>query len=167
MVTHRVDWLDPIFAGLSRIGNWGLVWLVLALLGAWIWRKPNLPIRVAAAVLFANLIALALKGLTSRDRPAITNPEPPPLVRTPLDLSFPSGHAASSFAAALILARAAPSRAPIFFALAVAISFSRVYVGVHYPVDVLAGAVLGVLVATALLALAGVPRRRGQAPPAG
>ena len=89
----------------------------------------------------------ALKALTNRDRPPLRYAEPKALVSVPHDGSFPSGHAATSFAAATILAFAFPRLWPLLFTLAAAIAFSRVYVGVHYPLDVVAGAVLGVLVA--------------------
>jgi undecaprenyl-diphosphatase len=66
-----------------------------------------------------------------------------------------------------VLSRLAPRLAPVFYALAVLIAFSRVYVGVHYPVDVVAGAVLGTIVAIALLRLLGALQRSRQSPPAG
>ena len=81
------------------------------------------------------------------------------LVTTPSTAAFPSGHAATSFAAAVVLALALPALAPAFLVLAAAVSFSRLYVGVHFPLDVIAGAVLGVAVATALLLLARALRR--------
>jgi undecaprenyl-diphosphatase len=71
--------------------------------------------------------------------------------------SFPSGHAATSFACATVLSAYAPRYRVPFFALATLIALSRIYNGMHYPTDVLAGAVLGVL--TALLLLARVRRR--------
>jgi undecaprenyl-diphosphatase len=64
--------------------------------------------------------------------------------------SFPSGHAATSFAGATILAFAFPRLAPLLYVLAAAVGFSRLYLGVHYPLDIVGGAVLGVLVALAL-----------------
>jgi undecaprenyl-diphosphatase len=64
----------------------------------------------------------------------------------PTDWSFPSGHAATSFAGATMLAHFLPRQRLLLYALAVAIAYSRVYVGVHYPVDVLAGAALGTAV---------------------
>ena len=63
-----------------------------------------------------------------------------------LGASFPSGHAAMSFAGATFLALAAPRLAPALFVLAAAVAYSRVYVGVHYPLDVVAGAALGAAV---------------------
>ena len=77
--------------------------------------------------------------------------------------SFPSGHATVSFACATTLALAVPRLTWPLFTLATLISFSRVYVGVHYPLDVLAGAALGVAIAIALRTLAAALRR--SAPP--
>jgi undecaprenyl-diphosphatase len=113
------------------------------------------------------VLAVAIKVPVDRPRPFIPEPQPAPLFIGVRGDSFPSAHAATSFAAAVVLTSLFPRRWPVFFGLAVAMAFSRVYVGVHYPGDVLAGAVLGVLVATALLTLVGARRRRRPAPPAG
>jgi undecaprenyl-diphosphatase len=94
-------------------------------------------------------------------------PEPGPLIVGVLGDSFPSGHAATSFAGAALLSRFLPGRWPVLFLLAVGIAFSRVYVGVHYPADVVGGAILGTLVAIALRQLAAVPLRSRPEPPPG
>jgi undecaprenyl-diphosphatase len=94
-----------------------------------------------------------LKLTNDERRPALRYPEPPALVSLPHSSSFPSGHAATSFACATVLSVLAPRLAPGFVLLACAIGFSRVYVGVHYPLDVVAGAILGVLVGLSVLAL--------------
>ena len=95
-----------------------------------------------------------------RPRPAAAlEPDPEPLVDLPATYSFPSGHATVSFACATVLALAVPRLRVPLFVLAALISFSRVYVGVHYPLDVLAGAVLGVAIAIALRTLAAALRR--------
>jgi membrane-associated phospholipid phosphatase len=120
---------------------------------------------VLAADGFADSLALLGKSLIGRDRPPVRYPEPDALVRVPHDHSFPSGHAATSFACATTLSFAAPRLAVPLYVLAAAIAFSRVYVGVHYPLDVLGGAVLGVAVATALRLLVRAPRRSLRAPP--
>jgi undecaprenyl-diphosphatase len=140
VVHHRVDWLDWLFVALSRIGTSGLVWIVIALVLFLRTRRPS-ALLVVATVLLADAVALAVKVLVDRPRPHLD-----PLVRVPTDWSFPSGHAATSFAGATMLAHFLPRRRLLLYALAVAIAFSRVYVGVHYPVDVLAGAALGTAV---------------------
>ena len=102
------------------------------------------------AVVLADWSATGLKALFDRPRPPLRYAEPKTLVHLPHDASFPSGHAATSFAAATMLAIAFPRFAPFLYVLAAAVAFSRVYVGVHYPLDVLGGALLGALVAIAL-----------------
>ena len=102
-----------------------------------------------------------------RPRPFVVDPQPPPLLIGVIGDSFPSAHAATSFAGALVLTRWLPGRWPVLFGLALAIAYSRVYVGVHYPGDVLTGAVLGLIVATALPRLVGALRPPRPVPPPG
>jgi undecaprenyl-diphosphatase len=106
-----------------------------------------------------DLLAYGIKAATGRPRPHLH-----PLVAVPHDGSFPSGHATTSFAGATMLAWFAPRLAPGLYVLAAAIGFSRVYVGVHWPYDVLGGAVLGTVLGlaaiTSLRKLARSPRRR-------
>ncbi len=144
---------------MSRIGTLGLVWIGIAALLAILIRRPSVFVLTVGAVTCADLLSFGLKSVVDVDRPPVRYASPDPLVRVPGDHSFPSGHTATSFAAALVLARAFPRRAWLFYALAAAIGFSRIYVGVHYPIDVFGGALLGLLVATALLRLAAGPRR--------
>jgi undecaprenyl-diphosphatase len=86
----------------------------------------------------------ALKVWVERDRPPLDDPDPEPLVALPSTYSFPSGHAVVAFACAIVIAFAVPRLRWPLYALAAIIGFSRVYVGVHYPGDVAAGAVIGV-----------------------
>jgi membrane-associated phospholipid phosphatase len=99
------------------------------------------------AVALADASAIGLKTAFDRERPPSRYPEPDPLVPVPNDASFPSGHAATSFAAATILSFAFPRLVLPLFVLAVAVGFSRIYVGVHYPLDIAGGAAIGAFVA--------------------
>ena len=109
------------------------------------------------------MVSGLLKVELERDRPPVAHPDPEPLVRVPATFSFPSGHATVSFACATVLALAVPRLAWPLFALAGLIAFSRVYVGVHYPGDVLVGAILGVAVGAAVR-VSGRLLRRAAAP---
>jgi undecaprenyl-diphosphatase len=156
--------LDSVFVWLSRLGTLGLIWVLLALAIALLRRRPDVFVLVLAADGAADVLSYALKRLVDTDRPPVRYEKPKPLVDVPLDHSFPSGHAATSFACATVLAFTVPRLAAPLYLLAAAIAFSRVYVGVHYPVDVVGGALLGAAVATALLMLVRA-RRRSPRPP--
>jgi undecaprenyl-diphosphatase len=135
------------------------LWIVLALLLSVLWRRWGVLFMTLFAVAVADWSAMGLKALVDRPRPPLRYALPKVLVPLPHDASFPSGHAATSFAAATMLSFAAPRLAPFLFVLAAAVAFSRVYVGVHYPLDVIGGAVLGVVVATSLRLLVRARRR--------
>jgi len=135
------------------------LWIALALLLSVLWRRWGVLFMTLFAVAVSDWLAMGLKALVDRPRPPLRYVEPKVLVPLPNDASFPSGHAATSFAAATILSFASPRLAPIFYLLATAVAFSRVYVGVHYPLDVIGGAALGTLVA---LGVRYVVRRTGR-----
>jgi len=133
---------------LSYAGSFGAVLLVIAfVVSGFSWRRPWLAVRVAVTILIAELGSGLLKLWIDRDRPPLANPEPGTLVPLPPTHSFPSGHSTVAFACATVLALAVPRLAVPLYVLAALIGFSRVYVGVHYPLDVLAGALLGVAIA--------------------
>jgi membrane-associated phospholipid phosphatase len=132
---------------------------VLALVLCAAYRRWGALYLTVIAVALADWSAVGLKALVDRNRPPLRYPEPKTLVPVPHDASFPSGHAATSFAAATMLAFAFPPLAPVLVLLAAAVAFSRVYVGVHYPLDILGGAVLGALVALIVRPLVRARRR--------
>src|SRR5947199_8937597 len=136
---HRAGFLDPIFEGLTYAGTYGALWLVLAALAALLLRRPQVFVWTLVADGLGELAADALKGVIPRARPHADA-----LVARPHTHSFPSGHATTSFACATVLGLLLPPLRIPLFALAAAVAWSRVYVGVHYPLDVVAGAALGV-----------------------
>ena len=140
------------------------MWLLIAAVAAILWRRPSIVAWVLAGDLIADLTAYGLRVAIDRDRPPLRFPEPHALVGVPNNPSFPSGHSATSFACAALLAWLTPLPKVPLFALAALIASSRVYNGVHYPLDVVAGAALGLAVATALRLLAGARRRSAPAP---
>lgn len=162
VIEHRVGWLDDIFVWLSRIGAFGWIFLAVAALAALVLRRPQILLLTLCAAGAAELVTTALKYAVDRPRPHFGLAVPPPLVAVPSNPSFPSGHAALGFACAVTLAFAAPKLAVPLIALACAVAYSRLYLGVHYPLDVIAGAALGVAVAIALRVLARSLRRSRQ-----
>jgi undecaprenyl-diphosphatase len=136
------------------IGYAGLVWIALAAPVARLAERQIAfsVVLTAACVWTADLVALALKAAVGRPRPFETIAQADPLIKATMGQSMPSGHASTSFAGAVILTFLLPRGAPIFFLLATAIAFSRVYVGVHYLSDIAVGALVGAAVGGLFLA---------------
>jgi undecaprenyl-diphosphatase len=162
--THRIGLLDGPSVWLGTIDKVGAVWIVLAVvLGVlqrrgW-WGTAGLALLTALATFAADSLSFGIKDLTSRPRPFEAHPQIHPLYVVHSS-SFPAGHAATAFAAAVLLSYAAPKLAPAFVALAALIGWSRVYDGVHYPTDVLAGAALGAVVGAAAVGFLRLAERR-------
>ena len=160
VAAHRVAALNDPAVWLGTIEKLGAVWIVLALLaGAFqrlgVRRSLILAVFTGITAVAADALSFLLKDATHRTRPFVAHPAIHPLYVVHSS-SFPAGHAATAFAGAVLLSIVAPRLAPVFLVLASLIAASRVYVGVHYPTDVLAGALLGALVG----ALAAVLWRR-------
>ncbi|HEX2360357.1 MAG TPA: phosphatase PAP2 family protein [Solirubrobacterales bacterium] len=148
----RTRWHGPraeaLGRWLGRIGEWGTVWVaigaVMALLDSdrgeeWLIAGLLGPVAIG--------LNYAVKLLIRRPRPVLDGL--PPLGGAPSSLSFPSAHATSSFACATAMTRIAPEAA-VLFVLAAAIAAGRPYLGMHYPSDVLAGALLGIALGLAV-----------------
>jgi membrane-associated phospholipid phosphatase len=142
--------LDPLFYGLSSAADHGLLWLGLGSLRA-AWRgDPEIALRLGMSMGVESALTNGpIKLCFRRVRPEHDAQPDEPLpygMHRPITSSFPSGHAASAFTAAMLL-RDSPL-APVFFVLAGLVATSRVYVKMHHASDVLVGAALGVAMGT-------------------
>ena len=143
--------LDAVLPRLSRAADHALLWhgtaALLAIAGGPAGRRAALRGSGAIAVGSA-LVNLGLKRAVHRPRPALRGvPAVRRLKTQPLTTSFPSGHAASAAAFAVGAGAELPVLLPVLAPVATAVAGSRIYVGVHYPGDVLAGAAIGAGVA--------------------
>lgn len=143
----RCSFLDPIMKFFSFIGDYGLFWIILAavLLISPKTRRGGIDTLICLAFA-AALCNLVFKNLVARPRPFLEIEELELIIAPLLSYSFPSGHACSSFAAATALTLAFRHRGAWAFLPAALITFSRIYVGIHYPTDILCGAIFGVLI---------------------
>jgi YegS/Rv2252/BmrU family lipid kinase len=148
--------VDRAFELISRFIHYGEGWAAVVLLIAV--ADPRRGIRIAAETLpalWATMLTvnLLLKPLFRRRRPFIAFVKARVIGPRPLDFSFPSGHAAAGFAGAVLLGSHLPGWAPLFYVFAAAVGFSRIYLGVHYPSDVIIGGTAGAALALAYQAL--------------
>lgn len=135
-----------VITAYSAAGSHGGVWLAIGAAGAALDRpRRRRWARGAAAVALAYLFNTALKNILRRRRPAFE--DLPHLIKTPTQLSFPSAHATASFAGARAYRGLLPGRA--LYPAAAAMAASRVYLGVHYPSDILVGSALGYVLGAA------------------
>lgn len=151
----RQDWMTPFWVFITSLGNSGWFWLAVAALMLIPRRTRKIGIMALLALTIGFLITnLALKNLVARVRPYETVEGLKLLIPRQSDFSFPSGHACASFAAGSVFFRKLSRKWGVPAAvLAALIAFSRLYVGVHYPTDVLAGAVIGIFAAWAAVCI--------------
>lgn len=141
----RAEWLTPLVKGITYLGNAGIVWILFSLLLLCFPRTRKTGFCTGGALLLDLLAVNVLaKNLFARTRPYLVVEGLTNLIGEQSDFSFPSGHTAASFAFAAAFAMQAPKKysVPVLL-LAVLISLSRLYVGVHYPTDILGGILIG------------------------
>lgn len=140
--------MDGPLTLLTTLGNAGILWIVLSLAMLLVPKTRRAGLLALAAMGICYLCNdMIIKMLVARPRPFVTVPELWTMVEPPSSWSFPSGHTCSSFAAAGIWCRTLEGRRLKIGALVLAalMGFSRLFVGVHYPSDVLVGMCVGFL----------------------
>lgn len=146
----RADIFDEFWKAVTFLGNVGWFWILLGIMLT----IPKKTRKVGAAVLVSLVLNflitnVALKNIVARTRPFDANSSIIPLIPKPHDFSFPSGHTSTSFAGALICYRMLPTKYGIAaVVLATLIGLSRLYLGVHYPSDVIGGVLVGLFCST-------------------
>jgi undecaprenyl-diphosphatase len=152
------DWLFPSITDLYKDPR--SLFVLLPLLAFWIYKQRSYAVKwILLAVLSlaaSDLIAYrVIKPLADRQRPQPAGVEVVLRTQPTTSPSFPSNHATNMFAVATILSGGLPYLAPVFYFIAFLVAYSRPYVGVHFPLDVIGGAILGTLIAYALRRLIG------------
>lgn len=145
-------YLDILMPIITSMGNVGLIWIIIAsiiLLG-------NTHKLIGYITIFTLIIGTILgegiiKNIVRRVRPCNKHNNVSLLISRPLSYSFPSGHALSSFAASEMLSISYPQYRCIFMLIAFLIALSRMYLYVHYPTDIIAGIILGILCSKLIL----------------
>lgn len=142
------DVFDFIMPIITSLGNAGIFWIILGILCLVFSKSRKMGAQMLLAMAIGYLVGnLGLKVLIARERPFTINPDILLLIKKPTDYSFPSGHTLASFAAAITIFFYDKKIGVAALILASLIAFSRLYLYVHYPSDVLAGFVLAIIVA--------------------
>lgn len=145
--TLHTPFLDKIMVFITRLGDTGIIWIVLSIVLLLIPKtRKSGAVMVVALVVDVLLCNIVLKNLVARTRPYDVNTGVHLLVAKLHDYSFPSGHTAASFASVTALYLAGEKKLWKFaLVLACLIAISRLYLYVHYPTDVLGGILFGVI----------------------
>ncbi len=144
----RTPLLDQIVYGYSTLGNFGAVWIVLAVVALCLPRLRNIGWEISLAlVLHLFTVNFFLKPWIDRIRPCDLSPLTDPLLSCLTDGSFPSGHTGAAFAVAGVFLFNRHPAAPWLLLAALLMGLSRLYLYVHFPSDVLTGAVVGLFLA--------------------
>lgn len=142
----RSDFMDPIMVFITSLGDRGIFWILVSLFLLINKKTRKAGILTLAALLLNQILGEGiLKNIIRRERPYTTFSDITLLIKALSSYSFPSGHTSSSFAAAYVLSRYLGRYGFLFWGIAVLMGFSRIYLFVHYPSDVLGGVLLGLL----------------------
>lgn len=148
LIQHlRTPFLDEVMRFVTSLGNFSIAWVMLALVLILIPKTRKIGLVVMAAVVLDSVLCnVILKNIFVRPRPCDVNTAINLLIPRPSGYSFPSGHTSASFAAVAALYFSGERKIwKAALALAILIAFSRMYLYVHYPTDVLGGIICGII----------------------
>ena len=146
---------DKIMPIITMMGNLGIIWLVISVLMLLKVEDRIIGISVILALILTTIIGEGIiKHIVKRSRP-FQNYEDELLINKPITYSFPSGHTASSFAALAVFLQMNGKLGLIMSPIATLIAFSRIYLKVHYPTDVIFGIVLGITCGVSVVSFLG------------
>ena len=160
----RTQALTPAITFITHLGDSGILWILLAL-ALTVFRKTR---RIGVACMISMVIGLVItnviiKNWAARIRPYDFFNDLELIIEKQHDFSFPSGHSTNSFACAWVIFCMSKKRYGVpALVLAILIALARLYVGVHYPTDVLAGAAIGIISAVCAMKIAKVLRKRSR-----
>lgn len=145
----RTDWLNPIMRVITSLGDEGIFWIVLIIAMFFFKRTRKLAVCCAISmILTLILVNLTLKPMIARIRPYVLLENLQIIVSQPGDRSFPSGHSAHALACSWVIFRMCRKKYGVpLLVLGLLVALSRLYVGVHYPTDVIAGCACGMAMA--------------------
>lgn len=143
--------LDGFWVFITHLGDKGYLWIAIGLALLLFKKTRSVGVTVLLALLINLFITnIGLKNIIARPRPFHVNPDLVTLIKHPSSFSFPSGHTSGSLTAAFVLFHLMPKKIGVpAVTLATMIAFSRMYVGVHYPTDVLGGIAVAIVASTA------------------
>jgi undecaprenyl-diphosphatase len=146
------EFLDKIIPIFTALGNGALIWFVIAVILLFYKEYRKYGLIIIASLILCGLIGnIGLKNIVGRLRPCDVNTSIKLLIARPTDFSFPSGHAMTSFTPAVLLMFMNKKIGSVALVLASIIAFSRLYLYVHYPSDVIAGVIIGSSLALVLV----------------
>ena len=146
---------DKIMPIITMMGNLGIIWLVISVLMLLKVEDRIIGISVILALILTTIIGEGIiKHIVKRNRP-FQNYEDELLINKPITYSFPSGHTASSFAALAVFFQMNGKLGLIMSPIATLIAFSRIYLKVHYPTDVIFGIFLGITCGVSVVSFLG------------
>ncbi|EOR27542.1 MULTISPECIES: phosphatase PAP2 family protein [Clostridium] len=140
------SFMDSIMVLITKLGDRGLIWIIISVILLVSKKYKRIGITMIVALLLTSIIGEGIiKNIIQRPRVFNSINDIELIIKAPSSYSFPSGHTASSFAAAMVLGYYIKEYKYLFYFLAFLVAFSRLYLWVHYPSDIVGGMIFGII----------------------